>query len=375
MLKKLALTLLGLAVIIVFLIGSFAMMIRHLIAAGAAQVMPPTSVTTMQVKPETWDRLLSSVGTVSAVQGVTVSAQLDGAITRIAFEPGSRVNAGDLLVQQDVSSEEAQLRSAEAAARLAEVNLKRSAELLKKNTIAQSQYDSDAAAFAQAKAQEDNIRATIAKKTIRAPFSGRLGVRMVDLGQVLKAGDPIVSLQSLEPVYVDFFVPQRDLSELSSGLDVRATSDAYPNIAAGSVTTIDPALDTATRNIHVQATLPNAKEQLRPGMFVNLDVVLPGKLNVLAVPLTAVLFAPYGDSVFVVEQQRDPQTGRMQQVARQQVVRLGVKRGDFVAVESGLKAGETIVTSGAFKLRSGMPVATDNALAPAAELAPKPADS
>jgi membrane fusion protein, multidrug efflux system len=338
--------------------------------------LPPEPVTTAEVTEAAWNPLLPSVGSLTAVQGVTVAAQLDGNLAKIAFESGSKVKAGDLLVQQDVSSEEAQLRAAEAAADLARINLERSRQLLADATVSQSQFDSDQANYKQAVAQADNIRATIAKKTILAPFSGRLGIRLVNLGQTLKAGDPIVSLQALDPIYVDFYLPQQDVARIGNGTKVRVTSDARPDGPIdGEITAINPDVDSATRNVRVEATLANPDESLHPGMFVDVDAVLPGGEKTLVIPSTAVLYAPYGDSVFVVEEQKNPNTGNTVQVARQQFVRLGEKRGDFVAVISGLKAGETVVTTGAFKLRNGVPVTINNTLAPDAKLAPNPQDS
>lgn len=376
MLKKLLLTVFGLLAIVGTLVLMFVLMILHLKAAFAGQGIPATAVATATVSAESWQRLLPSVGTVSAVQGVTVAAQLDGQVVAIDFQPGTKVKQGDLLVQQDISAEKAQLQAQEAAVDLARVNLRRSSELLRQNTISRSQFDSDQAAYDEAKAQAENIRATIEKKTIRAPFSGWLGVRQVNLGQVLKAGDPIVSLQSLQPVYVDFYVPQDMLAELSRGLAVDVRSDAFPGSSSqGRLTTIDPQIDAATRNLHLEATLPNPDEHLRPGMFVDVNVVLPGMEHVLAVPLTAVQYAPYGNSVFVVEKQKDPQTGQPALIVRQQIVRLGTTRGDFVAVDSGLQAGETVVSEGGFKLRPGMTVSVHNALAPDAQLNPHPSDS
>jgi membrane fusion protein (multidrug efflux system) len=328
------------------------------------------------VREDTWQHELASVGTLSAVQGVTVSAQLDGLVVAIAFEPGARVKAGDLLVQQDVTAEEAQLRSAESAVQLAQINLKRSKELLAHNTIAQSQLDADQATYTQAVAQADAIRATIAKKSIRAAFAGRLGVRLVNLGQNLKAGDPIVSLQALDPIYADFFLPQQNVADVATGQDVEANCDAYPTRPGlGKITTINPDVDAATHNLRVQATLANADQRLRPGMYVDIKVLLPVREKVLAVPVTAVVYAPYGDSVFVVESHRDEATGQTTQIANQKLVRLGLKRGDFVAVLSGLNAGDVVVTAGAFKLRTGMPVTANNSLAPAAQLVPVPTDS
>jgi len=332
--------------------------------------MPPTAVTAAEVTEESWQPVLSAVGSLTAVQGVIVSAQLDGNVTKIAFEAGSTVRAGDLLVQQDVTSEVAQLHAAEASAELARINLKRSHELLASETISQSQYDTDDATYKQALAQAENIRAVIAKKTIRAPFTGQLGVRLVNLGQTLKAGDAIVSLQALDPIYADFYLPQQDLATIGKGLTVRISGDRKVGIVEGKITAINPDVDSATRNVRVEATFANPGGRLHPGMYVDVDAVLPSVQKILAVPATSVLYAPYGDSVFVVDAKADGS-----KVVRQQFVRLGERRGDFVAVITGVKKGETIVTSGAFTLHNGVAVRIDNSLAPAAKIAPEPDDS
>jgi membrane fusion protein (multidrug efflux system) len=319
--------------------------------------------------------LLPAVGSLAAVQGVTVTAELTGKVVQIAFTPGSRVKAGDLLVKQDTSSEEAQLRSAEAAAALAKLNVERLGKLLAERTIAQSQYDNAEAGYKQAVAQADNIRASIAKKTIRAPFDGRLGIRLVNLGQVLNEGEAIVSLQSLDPIFVNFALPQQQLSSINAGLAIRVTTDALPGeIIQGKITAINPQVDAATRNIRVQATVANADERLRPGMYVSVAVVLPDRIKVLAIPATAVLYAPYSDSVFIVEDPPKPNPGKPVKVVRQQFAQLGEKHGDFVAVQSGLKEGETVVSTGVFKLRNGQTVTVDNSLSPEFKLKPKPAE-
>jgi membrane fusion protein (multidrug efflux system) len=374
--KKALLTAAGLVAVVAFIVGTYALMVMKMIAAGAAQVIPPVAVTTMEVKEQVWQPSLSSVGTLSAVQGVTLSAQLDGTVASIAFESGSRVKAGDLLLQMDVSAEQAQLKSAQAAAELARLNADRSRELLAKGTVSQQQFDQDSAALKQAVAAVENIQAVIAKKTIRAPFAGRLGVRLVNLGQTLKAGDAIVSLQALDPIFVDFFLPQQQLGEVSAGLAVSADCDAFPGSPfQGRINAVNPDVDPATRNVRVQATLPNADERLHPGMFVTVNVLLPTREKVLAVPVTSVLYAPYGDSVFVVVPGKDPKTGAATQVAESRLVRLGRKQGDFVSVISGVKEGDVVVTTGSFKLRNGVTVSADNSLAPDAQLAPKPTDS
>jgi membrane fusion protein (multidrug efflux system) len=333
-------------------------------------------VTTAQVQAQSWAPVLTAVGSLTAVQGVTVASELDGKILALEFTAGQTVKAGDVLVRQDVRAESAQLRSAEAAVDLAKLNLGRSKELLAKATISRAQMDSDNVAYQQAVAAADNLRATIDKKTIRAPFAGRLGVRLVNLGQFLKAGDAIVSLQALNPIFADFYLPQQELARVAIGQAVRLSGDAFPDQGVeGVVTAINPDVDTATRNVRIQATVQNPGERLRPGMFVNVAVELPKGDPLLVIPATAVLYAPYGNTVFVVEDRADAKTGRTTKVVRQQVVRLGVTRGDFVAVTTGLKAGETVATSGVFRLRPGHAVSVDNTLAPDAQLAPKPNDS
>jgi membrane fusion protein (multidrug efflux system) len=334
------------------------------------------SVSTTQAKQETWQQMLTSVGSLTAVQGVTVAAELDGKIVEIDFEAGHNVKAGDVLVRQDTSVEEAQLRSADANVELARVNLRRTKELLEKATVSQAQFDADAATSKQSAGAADNIRATIAKRTIKAPFSGTLGIRLVNLGQNLKAGDAIVSLQALNPIFVDFYLPQEELRQLATGLPVKISGDAISGAAVeGKVTAISPDVDSTTRNVRVQATVDNAAGHLHPGMYVDVAVELPIIDKVLTIPATAVLYAPFGDTVYVVDSKADEATGEKQLVVRQQIVRLGARRGDFVIVTSGLKAGDTIVTSGVFRLRPGSVVQVNNALAPDSQLAPTPSDS
>jgi membrane fusion protein (multidrug efflux system) len=305
-----------------------------------------------------------------------MTAELPGKVVRITFEPGTKVKAGDLLVQQDISSEQAQLRAAEATVALTKLELERSSKLLGKKAVAQAKYDSDDALYKQAMAQIDGIRATIRKKTIRAPFAGRLGIRLVNLGQIIKEGEPIVSLQTLDPIFVNFSLPQQQLAQVTPGLKVRVTTDALPGQAIeGEITAISPDVDAATRNIRVQATVANSQEHLRPGMFVNVAMILPLREDVLAIPTTAVLYAPYGDTVFVVDAKKSEKGVEPVNVARQKIVQLGEKRGDFVASVSGLEKGETVVSTGVFKLRNGQAVVVDNTLAPVFKLAPEPGDS
>ncbi len=373
--KRILLTLAGLTALVGILGGIKGLQIDRMIAHGKQMLPPSEAVTTAVAILQTWESLLPAVGSLAAVQGVTVTAELTGKVVQIAFTPGSRVKAGDMLVKQDTSSEEAQLRSAEAAAALAKLNVERLGKLLAERTIAQSQYDNAEAGYKQAVAQADNIRASIAKKTIRAPFDGRLGIRLVNLGQVLNEGEAIVSLQSLDPIFVNFALPQQQLSSIKAGLAIRVATDALPGeIIQGKITAINPQVDAATRNIRVQATVANADERLRPGMYVSVAVVLPDRKEVLAIPATAVLYAPYSDSVFIVEDPPKPNPGKPVKVVRQQFAQLGEKHGDFVAVQSGLKEGETVVSTGVFKLRNGQTVTVDNSLSPEFKLKPKPAE-
>ena len=370
--KRLMFTIVGLVILITILVAVKALQIGAMISQGKKFVPPPETVTSTVVKAESWETALTAVGTLNAVQGVTVAAELAGKVVEIAFESGMPVKKGALLLRQDTSSEEAQLPGAVAQVKLSRINLERMNQLFAKNLISQSDRDNAVASADEAQAQADNIRATIAKKTIRAPFSGQLGIRQINLGQMLREGDVIVTLQSLDPIFVDFTLPQQQLPLLRLGLTVQVTTDALPKeTLQGRITAINPLVDAETRQIMVQATVGNRGNQLRPGMFANVAVGLPAQQNVLAIPATSVLYAPYGDSVFVIEDAAD----KKGKVVRQQFVRLGVKRGDFVAVTSGIREGETVVSTGVFKLRNGQSVVIDNTLAPDFQKAPTPENS
>lgn len=366
--KRILFAILGLVIVIAVLAAVKAMQIRAMIEQGKKAVLPPDTVTTAVARAESWETSLSAIGSLTAVQGVTVAAELPAKVVEIAFAPGAKVLRGDLLIRQDTSVEEAQLPGAEAQVALTQSVLARDVEMLKEKIISRADYDVAAAGHQQAMAQVEILRAIIAKKSVRAPFGGRLGVRQVNLGQILREGDPIVTLQSLDPIYVNFALPQQELSQLRAGLPVRVTGDALPGLAIdGRITTVNPLVDADTRNVQLQATVANPEEKLHPGMFVNAAVGLPVRKKVVAIPATSVLYAPYGDSVFVV----DDKEGKGK-VVRQQFVRLGERRGDFVAATDGLKEGEAIVSTGVFKLRNGQPVVVDNKLAPEFRLAPKP---
>jgi membrane fusion protein (multidrug efflux system) len=373
MIKKLMITITSLALLLG--VPAAIKLQQFSVMAAATMEMPPEKVTADTARMEHWPNTITSTGSLVAVQGVTISAELGGKITEIAFESGDKVKAGDLLVRMDISAEEAQLRSAEAAAKLARITLDRNRDLRANKTVSQSDLDTSEANFKQATAQADNVRAAIEKKTLRAPFAGHLGLRQVNLGQIIEVGNEIVTLQAIKPIYVDFSVPQQQFSLLTPGSEIRVTTDAAPSKTfEGKIEAVNPEIDPVTRSVRVRATLANTEELLRPGMFANVEIMLPTTQDVLAIPATSVLYAPYGDTVFVIEESKDEKTGQTQMTLRQQIVRLGRARGDFVAVEDGLKAGEMVVTTGAFKLRPKMAVEVDNTLAPNAQLSPQPAN-
>jgi membrane fusion protein, multidrug efflux system len=344
-------------------------------AKSGAFEPPPTAVTTDVAQRTEWQPTLESVGTVTAVNGVTVSTDLAGIVRQIAFESGSKVREGDLLVHLDTTQEEAQLHSAEAQRDFAAVSLKRDKDLVEKHAISQSDYDNADAVFRQNQASVDQFKALIARKTLRAPFDGVAGIRQVNLGQYLKEGDMVVTLQAFDPIYVNFSLPQQDLSKLIIGEPVQLRVDAFPDqIFNGAITAINSLVDQATRNVQVQATFKNSDFRLRPGMFAKVSVVLSERQNVVAIPATAIHYAPYGDSIFVVSELKDPQ-GKEYKGVKEQFIRTGQSRGDMIAVVSGLKPGDEVVTSGVFRLKSGAHVKVNNQVKPGSDLAPNPADS
>jgi membrane fusion protein (multidrug efflux system) len=338
--------------------------IQIAVAQAASFQPPPEAVTTIVAKSEEWPATLSAIGTVAAVQGVTVSADLPGIIERIAFDSGKTVQAGEMLVQLDTRQEQAQLTAAEAQRDLARLNLDRMTDLYRQGITS------------QAEARVGEIRATIDRKKIRAPFTGLLGIRQVNLGQYLKGGDPVVPLQSLQPIYVNFTVPQQEVGKTRVGGGVRVSFQGMTGSdLAGTISAVDSVVDQATRNVQVQATFANADGRLHPGMFVQAQVVLGAGSPIVSLPASAISYAPYGDSVFVVEDVKAPGGGQTYRGVRQQFVKLGGSRGDQVAVVSGVEAGEEIVSSGAFKLRNGAAVRVHNEVQPTNDPAPKPEDN
>lgn len=334
---------------------------------------PPEAVTTIVASSEQWPTTLSAIGTVAAVRGVTVSADLPGTVVALHFDSGRRVAEGDVLAELDTRQERAQLAAAEAKLDLARLNLDRMKGLITDAIVSRQDYDQAEANLKESEASVGEIKATIARKTVRAPFSGVLGIRQANLGQYLQAGAPIVSLQALDPIYVNFSVPQEHVGRLKSGTEVRVAAQESGQAVAGRLTAIDSVVDEATRNVQAQATLPNPDGTLHPGMFVQTTVALGSHQQVVALPASSVNYAPYGDSVFVVSK-LNGKNGTTYQGVQQRFVKLGPMRGDQVAVLSGVEAGDQVVTSGVFKLRSGGPVVVNNAVQPSNQSAPRPED-
>jgi membrane fusion protein (multidrug efflux system) len=349
--------------------------IRAAIEQGASFQMPPEAVTTIVAGEGEWQASLRSIGTVTAVQGVVVSADSPGIVASIEFTSGERVKTGDVLVTLDTNQERAQLAAAEAQRDLTKLSLERMRGLREKGVASQAEYDRVDAEAKQAEARVEEIRATIERKTIRAPFSGILGIRQVNLGQYLNGGDPIAPLQALDPVYVDFAVPQQEVGEMRAGAEVRVAIEGMAgDESRGKITAINSIVDEATRNVRVQATFANPEGSLRPGMFVEARVIVGESQPVVALPASAVSYAPYGDSVFIVEDMQGP-TGQTYRGVRQQFVKLGAGRGDQIAILDGVKPGEEVVTSGVFKLRNGASVQVNNEVQPGNDPAPRPEDS
>ena len=360
--------------ILVFLIGTKVLQIGKMMAMP--RTMPPTTVTSTSVKEEEWAPRLTAVGSVSAVQGAVVSTELAGIVSEINFDNGAEAKKGEVLMKLDASQEEALLRSAEADAQLAKTDLERARDLAMKRVVSGAEFDSAQSKFTRMNAVVDQMRSNIAKKSIIAPFDGQLGIRQVNVGQMINAGQQVVALTALNPVYVDFALPEQYLSKLAKGLEVTVRADAFPGRQfEGKLTAVNSMVDSVTRNVSLQATLNNEDHALHPGMFAKVEVALAQTKKTIVIPGSAVSYAPYGDSVFVIEKQKDPKTGKESEVLRQQFVRIGEARGDFVAVNQGLKSGETVVSTGVFKLRNGMAVTINNDLAPKPQAKPNPVDS
>ena len=365
-------------------LGGFLLVVLALGATKAAQfkamasmnhVPPPTAVTTLEARAVDWHNYLKAIGTLAPVQGAMLSADADGIVAQIAAESGTAVQAGDLLLSLDTSVEGAQLAAAEARLGLARVNFGRAKELWDRQATSKSEYDVAEATIKQTEAEMNAIKAQIAKKQVRAPFAGRVGIRQINVGQFVGRGQPLLPLQKLDPIYVNFAVPQRQLPALTLGQKVDIIVDAFESTPfQGEITAINSEVDAVTRNISAQATLANPKELLRAGMFAQVQVELTNTDSVVVVPATAIAYASYGNSVFIVEKLKDKE-GHEYLGVRQQFVKLGATRGDLIAITEGVKAGEQVVSSGVFKLRNAVPVQVNNVAQPGSSAAPTPANT
>lgn len=350
--------------------------VESAIAAGASFSIPATSVTTVVAKRETWPSTLAVIGTAAAVQGVTVSADLPGTVDKIHFESGQAVHEGDVLVELDIRQERAQLANIEAQRDWAKVQYGRSEQLSKAGVISKSEFDNALSQQKATEAQVNEVKAAIARKTIHAPFTGVLGIRQISLGQYLAAGQAIVSLQSINPIYVNFGVPQQDTPKMKIGRSVGVTSTDLPGVKFnGRITALDSVINEQTRNIQIQATLANPGGKLRPGQFLEVELALDQPRSVIPLPASAINYAPSGDSVFVVGDMKDEKTGKPYKGVRQQIVKIEGSKGDQVAIISGLNPGDEVVSAGAFRLRNAAPVEVNNSVQPSNSPKPNPEES
>lgn len=371
-LKSVLVSLGSLLVVVLVIGGVKGMQIGAMMAAGAATPEPTETVSTFDAETQHWPNTFKAIGTVEASEGITITAEVAGKVKHIAFKSGDLVKKGTVLIEQETVNEKAQLSAAEARLRLAKANLERLTQLRKNNTVSQSDLDAGIQQMQSAQGDVDDLKATLEKKIVRAPFDGRLGIRLVDLGQDLRVGGEIVSLQATNTVRVNFPVPQFWLVQMTRGLPVTVNAGNGSDVVLkGEITAIGAEINPTTRNALVQTYLNNEKGLLLPGMAVEAEVTLSEPQEVLAVPSTAVIYAPFGDTVFVIETGDKPGSMR----ARQQFVRLGKARGDFVEVIDGLKPGEKVASAGAFKLLNGQAVTVSTMPTPEFKQEPNPSDS
>ncbi len=347
-------------------------MMKKYMSAGKP---PPATVTTKKIDFDSWQPQLNSVGSLRAARGVDITTEITGLVRSVHFKSGQSVSAGQLLVQLNADSDIAQMHALEAAAELAETNYERNKAQYAAQAISKAQLDADAANLKTAKAQVAQQKALVEKKTLRAPFAGQLGITTVQPGQYLNTGDKVVTLQQIDPIFVDFSLPQQQLSRLKVGQKVSAVVDAYPGRDfAGKLTAIDPKVDSSTRNIQIEAAIANHKRELLPGMFASASVNAGGEQRHLTVPQTAVSFNPFGSTIFVVQEPAKDAADKSGLTVKQVFVSTGETRGDQVAILSGIKAGDVVVTSGQLKLKNGSAIVVNNTVSPSDDAAPRPVD-
>jgi membrane fusion protein (multidrug efflux system) len=375
MIKRMIIMLVAIGLLFGGIFGYQAFKSRMQRKSMAAMQPPPATVTAMKAEYQSWQPEIKAVGSLRAVRGVDVTSEISGLVQTLHFESGEEVDKGQMLVQLNADSEIAQLRSLEAAAALALTVYERDKKQFEAQAVSQSTLDADAADLKSKRAQVAEQKAVIDKKTIRAPFAGKLGISTVNPGQYINPGDKIVTLQSLDLIYADFYLPQRELSHISLGQSVAVTTDSYPDRKfSGTITTINPRVEQATRNFQAEATIANPGHLLLPGMYASVAVKAGAPKRYLTLPQTAVTFNPYGETVFVVEESGKGPEGQPSLVVRQTFVTTGPTRGDQIAILKGIKEGDTVVTSGQIKLKSGSSVTINNEFQPSNNPAPKPQD-
>jgi membrane fusion protein (multidrug efflux system) len=340
--------------------------------AMAGMANTPQTVSAAKAESSDWQPTIDAVGSLRAVRGADLSLEVSGVVEEILFQSGDEVQAGQILLRLRAEDEIAKLQSLEATAQLAQITYDRDVQLFKARAISQAVVDNDEANLRNFKAQVAQQKAIVDKKTLRAPFAGRLGLRQVDLGQFLSAGTVIATLQSLDPIFVDFLLPQQAVAQLAVGAKVEAKIDAFPDrMFTGKITAINPKIETASRNIQVRATLPNADQKLLPGMFATVQLETGAAQRLVTLPQTAVSYNPYGSLVYLVDDKGKDPDGKPQLTARQVFVTTGATRGDQVAILKGVAEGDMVVTSGQIKLRNGVPVVVDNRVVPKNDPDPK----
>ena len=375
MIKRMLMMLVLVGVVLGGLFGFKAFVGGKIKEAMASMADLPQTVSAAKAASSDWQPRIDAVGSLRAVRGADLSLEVAGVVEEITFQSGDEVQAGQVLLRLRNDDDVAKLQSLEATAQLAQITYDRDVKQLKAQAISQAIVDNDEANLRNAKAQVAQQKAMVDKKTLRAPFAGRLGLRQVDLGQFLSAGTVIATLQSLDPIFVDFLLPQQSVAQLSVGQTVRVKVDAFLGREfAGKITAINPKVETASRNIQVRATLPNRDQKLLPGMFATVELETGAPQRLVTLPQTAVSYNPYGSLVYIVDDKNKDAGGKPHPVARQVFVTTGATRGDQVAILKGVSEGDTVVTSGQVKLRNGVPLAIDNRIVPTNDAAPKPVD-
>jgi membrane fusion protein, multidrug efflux system len=375
MIKRMLIMLIAVAVVFGGIFGFQAFKATMIKKFMAQMSSPPQTISTSKAGYEDWEQRIEAVGSLRAVKGADLSLEVAGVVDALSFNSGDDVEAGALLLKLRAEDDIAKLQSLEAQAELSQINYDRDQKQLKIQAVSQATLDSDAANLKNAKAQVAQQQAMVDKKYLRAPFAGHLGIRAVDVGQFLAAGTTIVTLQALDPIFLDFFVPQQAVAQVRLDQQVSVMVDAFPKQTfAGKISAINPKVDAATRNVQVRATLQNADRRLLPGMYATVAITVGAPERRITLPQTAITYSPYGDSVYVVDDKGVDAAGKPQLVARQTFVTIGPTRGDQVAVLNGIKDGEQVVVAGQIKLHNGSIVMINNSIMPTADAAPVPID-